>query len=217
MEVTSSARRTGRPLSFDRDTALAAAMHLFWRQGFEATSVAELTQAMGITPPSLYAAFGDKQRLCRAAIDRYLGGIEAVVARIEGAVTARAAARELLVAAAIHDTGEDTPLGCLVASSIVSSSPGAADLREEVAELRRTIEAALRRRIARDIRSGLLPATCDADIMAGHAVAVVQGMSTLAKDGAGRAKLLRIVEAAMQGWPPEARTRRDPDVRSIGG
>ena len=195
------ARRTGRPLSFDRDAALLSAMHLFWRHGYEATSVADLTRAMGITPPSLYAAFGDKRRLFLEAVHRYLGGLEAVERSIADAASAHDAARDLLVAAALGDTGTDTPPGCLLASSLVTSSPEADAVREALAEIRRGIEAALRARIARDISEGLLPAGSDAEMLAGHVFAVVQGMSTLAKDGAGRDKLMGIAEAAMAGWP----------------
>lgn len=198
-------RRTGRPLSFDRETALTAAMHLFWEHGFEATSIADLTRAMRITPPSLYAAFGDKQRLFREAVDRYLGGANAVERGISEAASAEAAARDLLTAAALGDTGADTPAGCLLASSMVSTSAGATGLREELATIRRAIEAALRERIERDVDAGLMPRDSDAEMLAGHVFAVVQGMSTLAKDGAGRAKLLRIAAAAMAGWPRQTR------------
>ena len=199
--LQSAPRRTGRPLSFDRDAALAVAMRLFWQHGFEATSVAELTQAMGITPPSLYAAFGDKRGLFREAVHLYLGGVDSVAESITGAATARDAALALLAAAAIGDSGEDTPPGCLLASSLVSSSTAAADVREELAGIRRGIEAALRLRIERDVRDGHLPDDTDSEALAGHVFAVVQGMSTLAKDGAGREKLLRIVDSAMAGWP----------------
>ena len=196
-----SVRRTGRPLSFDRETALDAAMHLFWRHGFEATSIAELTKAMGITPPSLYAAFGDKQGLFLATIDRYLGGVEAVTQTIASSASAREAAHDLLTAAALGDSREDAPPGCLLASSIVSSSMGAEPVRERLAQIRRNIEGALRERIERDIRDRILPVDTDADMLAGHVFAVVQGMSTLAKDGANRGKLLKIADAAMAGWP----------------
>ena len=195
--------RTGRPLSFDRASALDVAMRLFWEHGYEATSVAELTHRMGITPPSLYAAFGDKRRLFREAVHRYLGGATAVAQTITAAASARDAARGLLTAAAIGDTGEDTPPGCLLASSIVSGSSAAAEVREELAAIRREIEAALRSRIEQDVASGRLPPDTDAETLAAHAFAVVQGMSTLAKDGADRRKLLRIVDAAMAGWPGE--------------
>ena len=202
METRSPGRRApGRPPSFDREAALGQAMHLFWRHGYEATSVAMLTRGMGITAPSLYAAFGDKRRLFLAAVDRYLQGGQAVPALIDGAATARQAARDLLTAAAIGDTGDSTPAGCLLASAIVTCSEEAADVREALATMRRAIEARLRGRIEADVAAGRLPPGTDAEALAGHAMAVVQGMSTLAKDGANRAKLLRIVEAAMAGWP----------------
>lgn len=199
-------RRAGRPLSFDREAALRVAMHLFWQHGFEGTSIAALTAGMGITPPSLYAAFGDKRQLFREAVERYLGGASEVTATIAAAATAHAAARDLLISAAIGDTGDDTPPGCLLASSIVSCSDSAADIREELAAIRRDIESSLRARIERDVDDGVLPAGSDAEMLAGHVFAVVQGMSTLAKDGAGRAKLLRIVDGAMASWPGTARS-----------
>lgn len=198
------ARNKGRPLSFDRELALVSAMHLFWRHGYEATSVADLTQAMGITPPSLYASFGDKRRLFLETVDRYLGGVEDVEQRIASAVSALEAARDLMISAAVGDTGDDTPPGCLLASSLVTSSKDAEPVREALADMRRRIEAALRARIDRDIHEGLLPSKSDSETMAAHVFAVVQGMSTLAKDGAGRDKLMGIVDAVMAGWqrPP---------------
>ena len=200
----SAVRRTGRPLSFDREAALDAAMHLFWEHGYEATSISELTRKMKITPPSLYAAFGDKRRLFQEAVDRYLGSAGAVVRSIQAAASARDAAHDLLTAAALGDTGEDTPPGCLLASSIVSCSTQAADVREALAALRREIEAALRSRVERDVADGRLSPDTDARLLAAHAFAVVQGMSTLAKDGADRNKLLGVVRVAMAVWPDAA-------------
>ncbi|RYE74055.1 MAG: TetR/AcrR family transcriptional regulator, partial [Hyphomicrobiales bacterium] len=116
-------------------------MHLFWRHGYEATSVADLTRAMGITPPSLYAAFGDKRRLFLEAVERYLGGLEAVERSIASATSAYDAARNLLVSAVIGDTGNDTPPGCLLASSLVTSSTEADAVREALADMRRRMSA----------------------------------------------------------------------------
>lgn len=181
--------------------ALTRAMHLFWRHGFEATSISDLTQAMGITPPSLYGAFGDKRRLFLEAIEHYLGGLQAIEQQIASADSATAAARDLLFSAVIGDTGETTPPGCLLASSLVSSSSEADGVRETLAEIRRSIESALRGRIEQDIREGVLPRHTDAEMLAGHVFAVVQGMSTLAKDGADRDKLMKIANAAMASWP----------------
>lgn len=202
------ARRTGRPLSFDREQALDAAMRLFWKHGFEGTSVAQLTRAMGITPPSLYTAFGDKRALFLEAVRRYLGGDGTIARQIEAAPSAHEAARDILTAAALGDTGPDTPPGCLLASSIVSSSASATGVRDELGKMRGAIEASLRVRMERAIAEGELPAGTDAEALAAHVFAVVQGMSTLAKDGADRDKLMRVVEQTLAGWPGRGSTSK---------
>lgn len=195
-------RRPGRPLSFDRDAALTTAMHLFWRHGYETTSVAELTDAMGITPPSLYTAFGDKKALFLEAVDRYVDhGSVSALGTIREAATARDAAAALLHGSAVAFTGADTPAGCLVASAAISGSDAAGDVRAHLGRIRRDIEAALRSKITADISGGRLPADTDAAALAATTVAITLGMSTLAKDGADRTKLLVIAETAMRAWP----------------
>ncbi len=201
-EPAPSARRPGRPLSFDRDAALHRAMLLFWRHGYEGTSLAALTAAMGVTPPSVYAAFGDKKRLFLEAVHRYVSGPVTLEATLEGAPTARDAVLALLRGVAVGFTGADTPPGCLLASAAISCSAGADDVRDHLAALRRDVEDALRRRIDAAVAAGEL--ATDADALAGHVVAVIQGLSTLARDGAPREKLLRVVDVAMAGWPGPA-------------
>jgi AcrR family transcriptional regulator len=121
-------RKAGRPLSFDRDAALHAAMLLFWRHGYEATSLADLTAAMGVTPPSIYTVFGDKKGLFRAAVARYMSGPVTSAGIIADAASARDAAAGLLEAAAVGFTGADTPAGCLLATGAISCSAAAADV-----------------------------------------------------------------------------------------
>ncbi len=197
-------RRPGRPLSFDPEAALAPAMLLFWRHGYEATSLAALTQAMGITPPSIYAAYGDKRGLFRAAVRRYLAQPHTPVEIVAAAPSAAAAARALLDGAAAAFTGDDTPAGCLLASSAVAVSPEAEDVREELAAIRRGIEAALRGRIAGEVADGAMPADADPEVLAAHVMAVIQGLSTLARDGAPRAKLQAVARFALAAWPSSA-------------
>ena len=132
-------RKGGRPLSFDRDKALHQAMLLFWRHGYEGTSLQALTAALGVTPPSIYAAFGDKKRLFQEAVQLYSAGGSASARIIGGAPTARAAAEGLLQAAACGFTGAETPPGCLVASAAVTGSPASADMQAELAAVRREI------------------------------------------------------------------------------
>jgi AcrR family transcriptional regulator len=194
-------RRPGRPLSFDRETALRQAMLLFWQHGYEGTSLSDLTAAMGVTAPSIYTAFGDKRRLFLEAVDRYLSGRSTPILAIEQAATARDAAWSMLQAAAAAFTGADTPPGCLLASAAISCSRAASDVKTELATIRQAIEAALRRRIEADMAGGILDASTDPDALAGQVMAVVQGMSTLARDGASREKLLRIAGTTMRAWP----------------
>jgi AcrR family transcriptional regulator len=188
------AKKTGRPLSFDRDAALHAAMLLFWRHGYESTSLADLTQAMGITPPSLYAAYGDKKRLFLAAVDRYANGPQNAHQIMRNAATARDAAQELLTSAAIGFTGSDTPPGCLLATGAISCSTAARDVQMALADIRLQITRALEARIAAE-------GIADAPALAAHVVAVIQGLSTLARDGGTRAQLLAVAGLAMAVWP----------------
>jgi AcrR family transcriptional regulator len=193
-------RKPGRPLGFDRDAVLYQAMLLFWRHGYEATSVSDLTAAMAITPPSLYTAFGDKKQLFLEAVQRHVSGPVTSASIIDEAPTAREAAADLLKAAAVGFTGESTPAGCLLASSAISCSSAAADVQQALAQIRLGIEKRLRTRIDQDNAAGSRPKV-DAEAMAGYVMAVIQGMSTLARDGATREQLSSVADAALQAWP----------------
>ncbi len=197
---TSTARKLGRPLSFDRDAALRRAMLIFWRYGYETTSITDLTGAMGISPPSLYATFGDKRRLFLETVRLYVGDPQTTSVAFDVAPTSREAARGLLTAAAAAYTGEDTPSG-LLASATASGSAASADVQEVVAEVRRGVERRLSARIERDVAEGVLPAWADARALSGLVMAVMQGMSVLARDGAERSALLAIAAAALAAWP----------------
>jgi AcrR family transcriptional regulator len=194
-------RKKGRPLSFDRDAALHKAMLLFWEHGYEATSLNDLTSALGVTPSSIYSAFGDKKGLFFDAVGLYLSGPVTLEAMLAQAPSARAAVQTMLEGAAVAFTGEKTPSGCLLASAALSCSESAADVRQTLAAIRQGMEAQLRDRIVLGVtRQEPLPAV-DADALAGMVMAVIQGMSTAARDGAPREKLLRIAAAALAAWP----------------
>lgn len=188
-------------MSFDREAGLHKAMLLFWRHGYEATSLNDLTSALGVKPSSIYTVYGDKKRLFLEAVSRYMSGPVTSDSIIDQAADGREAALGLLKAAAFGFTGEDTPAGCLLASSAISCSHSASDVQEELATIRRAIEARLRQKVRSSVAAGLLPADTSADALAGMTMAVIQGMSTLARDGASREKLLQLVDAAMQAWP----------------
>lgn len=196
-----SPRKIGRPLSFDREAALQQAMLTFWRHGYETTSIAELTEAMGITPPSLYTAFGDKKRLFLEAARRYAGDPVVTARAIDEAASAHDAARAMLTGAAIAFTGETTPKGCLLASATASGSAASSDVQTAIADIRHGILDCLTARIERDKADGMLPRDTDSAPLAGLVIAVIQGMSVLARDGAPRPLLLDIAEATLRSWP----------------
>ena len=197
----SAPRKTGRPLSFDRETALEQAMLTFWRHGYETTSIVDLTTAMGVTAPNLYTAFGDKKRLFLEAVNRYAGAPTAMAARIDGAESAYDAARNMLLDAATAFTGKATPRGCLLASATASGSSDCADVQRAVANIRRRIGVQLRARIERDVAARLLPRDTDAQTLADFVLTVIQGMSVLARDGVPRRRLVEVCDAALRAWP----------------
>lgn len=201
MESTPSPRKPGRPLSFDRQAALQKAMLTFWQHGYETTSISDLTAAMGVTAPSIYTAFGDKKRLFMEAMFLYAGSREDLQHALDNAATARDAASTMLNAAALAFTGRTTPRGCLLASATASGSKDAADVQQAVADVRRDIMARLKGRIDWDVSLGILPDATPSTSLAAMVVAVIQGLSVLARDGVEREELLEVASCALDGWP----------------
>ena len=187
-------------------------MLLFWEHGYEATSLSQLTAAMGIGAPSLYAAFGDKQALFLAAVDRYVARGGADTQSLMGdAKTAREAVAHFLEASALRLTNPHFPRGCMVVLAAVSCSEEAAPVQHKLAACRAAWEKGLRQRIERGIADGEVPATTNAAALASFYMAVVQGMSLHAKDGGTRKRLQEIAETALLAWPagpPPKKTRR---------
>lgn len=202
METSERSKSRGRPLTFNRDDALEQAMLLFWKHGYESTSVGDLTKAMGITAPSLYAAFGNKKQLFLEAVDRYLARQIESLTLFHDATTAREAAHHLLLTSATLFTGSDTPAGCLVTSATISCSSAAEDVQIALREIRKQVEAELLEKIEHDVAAGKLGPEPAARPLAALCMAVVEGMSTLARDGATRSELIAVAEAAMRAWPP---------------
>jgi AcrR family transcriptional regulator len=195
-------KRLGRPLSFDRDKALNAALLQFWQTGYETTSVADLTHAMGITAPSLYTAFGDKESLFLECLAKYANpGPKTTPELIAEARSARQAAQQLLELSARWFTQRDAPAGCLVASSASSGSVSSQRVRAALKNIRDANRKALQKRAERDIHEGHLPRTVNAQALASLTMAIVQGMSTLARDGASQKALLDLARTAMSVWP----------------
>lgn len=197
----------GRPRSFDREQALERAMHVFWMHGYETASLADLTAAMGINPPSLYAAFGDKEQLFLEAVGRYLETLRTGWAVLHQAHTARDAIGRLLDWTAGLMTQSRGPRGCLLMMSTTNCS--SRTVRDAIAELRSIGEAQIRECLQRGIEQGEISAGVDAAGLAKFFVTVIMGMSMQARDGATRENLLEIASVAMRSWPvPEKPVRR---------
>src|ERR671935_82642 len=150
-------KQRGRPREFDRDEALERAMRLFWSRGYEATSISDLTQAMDITPPSLYGAFGDKKRLFLEAVERYEQEAGSFARKaLTSEPTAELAIRRLLLEAAKSFADPKNPKGCLMVLGATNCAIESTDIFEALAERRRNAENAVRARIATGQKAGEL-------------------------------------------------------------
>lgn len=179
----------GRPRSFDRDAALELAMEAFWRYGYDGTSIAILTQKIGIKPPSLYAAFGDKRRLFDEAALLYVQHFRATLDHSLDAPTARESVARLLTTFAVKQADPDMPPGCLVFREPL--------LAGERARTRGVIAA----RIARGRAAGDVPEQADPAELASFITVVLTGMTAQARDGASLDQLLSAAVIAMDAWP----------------
>jgi AcrR family transcriptional regulator len=177
-------------------------MELFWRQGYESTSISDLTSAMGITAPSLYAAFGDKERLYLEAVERYKSDLGNSGRILAGEATARGAVERLLEASAIELTNtKDHPPGCMVVASAINGSPQSAHLQDALRGCRLEAEARITAKIKRGVRDGELPLRTNAAALGKFYMTVMQGMTIQARDGATQKDLLAVARAAMLHWP----------------
>ncbi len=191
----------GRPRQFDIDQALDAALLLFWRHGYEGTSMAALTKAMGINVPSLYAAFGNKESLFKKALDRYLQNPASYLPKALEEPTARCAVEKLFQGAINMVMNPRHPDGCLLVQGALASSPAAASIRKELSLRRKAAEAAVRRRFERAVAEGDLPANVKAANLARYVLTVLWGLSVQAAGGASRTQLKEVVQLALRCWP----------------
>ena len=191
----------GRPRAFDREEALRRAMTVFWARGYEGASVGDLTEAMGINKPSLYAAFGCKEDLFREAIALY-DAVESEPIRcaLDEELTARAAVEAVLRHNAQAYPNPDKPRGCMIVLSSLLGTPESEEVRRFLTETRKAGEDALRQRVERGIAEGDVPAGADARKIAAFYTTVIQGLSVQARDGASTEALNAIVDCAMAAW-----------------
>ena len=195
----------GRPRSFDREQALEQAMEVFWRKGYDATSIQDLTEAMGINPPSLYAAFGDKEKLYVEAVEYYRAQRGEHVRQILAEEpTARGAVEKALRGAVAELCRRDSPSGCLLTMSTGCSSVSDG-VQQMLVRKRLMARERIRERIQRGIDEGDVPASTDALALAEFVTTVFAGMAMHARDGASRKSLLATVDNAMRAFPEVAR------------
>ena len=193
--------RTGRPRGFCIETALDRAMTVFWQKGYEGASLSDLTHAMNINPPSLYAAFGNKEGLFRAVLERYDARRKGLMDSVLAASDAKTAAQLFLegVAEFSANTNGRNPPGCLLVQSGLSCSDQ--DIPDVLAQHRAEKEKMLRERFERDRKEGNLPKSANPAVLASYLVAMANGMCVQASAGASSKDLMAVVKLALDAWP----------------
>jgi AcrR family transcriptional regulator len=190
----------GRPRAFDADAALDKATEVFWRRGYEGATIAQLTEAMGINPPSLYAAFGSKEGLLKAALDRYSAKRAAFMEKILNAPTAREVADRMLMGIADTQTDPANPPGCFLVQGGLACGTGSENVPFELAARRAQTEDQLRERFVRAKAEGDLKETADPAALARYISAVTAGMGVMASSGADREALRQVAAVSLKAF-----------------
>jgi AcrR family transcriptional regulator len=193
--------RTGRPRGFCVEETLDRAMTVFWRHGYEGASMSDLTAAMGINSPSLYACFGSKEGLFRAVLERYDERRKSFMESVLAAPTAAKTAETYLhgVADFAIDTSGKNPPGCLLLQSGLSC--GDSDIPDEMARHRAEKETALCDRFKRAHKEGDLPKTANPAALARYLMTVSNGICVQAASGATAKELHEVAGIALTSWP----------------
>jgi AcrR family transcriptional regulator len=201
MEVQTAPAARGRPREFCVDQALSAALRVFWSKGYEGASLTELTEAMGVTRPSLYAAFGNKESLFRKALDLYEREKLAFMTAALEAPSAHGVMERVLTHALEMQTDSCGPRGCLSVISSVACGAEAESVKAEVFARRASSEAALLARFERAAAEGDLPPGVEPAGLVRYLYAVLQGMAIQAGSGVPREELKVLVRTALALWP----------------
>lgn len=191
----------GRPRSFDPDKALDKALRVFWRRGYEGASLPELTKAMGINRPSMYAAFGNKEQLFKKVVDRYCEEPTAHLEECLAAPTIREVAERLIRGTAERLASPKNPRGCLILQGALACGKESDAIRRDLTARRAERELAIRERFALAAKKGELPKGVDPDDLARYVSTVMQGLAVQATSGASGEELMGIAEVALRNWP----------------
>jgi AcrR family transcriptional regulator len=191
----------GRPRKFDMDQALDHALEVFWRKGYEGATLCDLTEAMGINPPSLYAAFGNKEGLFRQALGRYAEARASLAREALSASKAKDGVAALLRGTAHFLTETCNPAGCLLVQGVAGAGEHAQCIRDELNRRRASGEKVLRERLKRARTEGELETDSDPAALARYLTTVMEGMAVQAASGASRKQLEAVAETALRAWP----------------
>lgn len=191
----------GRPRGFDREAALEKAMDVFWARGYAGASIAELTEAMGINPPSLYAAFGSKEELFKQAVALYAETDDVcTMSMLEGDLSTRDSIAAMLMASARSCARPGKPTGCFLMLGAANGGPETDAAQDYLCDRRRDMGGRIHARLARGVTDGELPAALDLARVTAYFATVIKGMSIEARDGADIATLMAVAHSAMLGW-----------------
>ncbi len=201
MNTTKLKKPRGRPANFDHEEALEKALQVFWSRGYEGTSMSELTEALAINKPSIYAAFGNKETLFRKALARYATGPAAFVGEAMNEPTAHQVVEKFLTQAVDFFSDKSTPNGCMIVQGALTCGQGSSKIQQELVAYRSSIETTLTKRFELAKTQGDLAANANTKQLAKYIATIHQGMSVQATSGATREELLAIVEMALKNWP----------------
>jgi AcrR family transcriptional regulator len=192
---------SGRLRQFDADVALDRALEVFWARGYEGATLPELTKAMGINRPSLYAAFGNKEQLFRKALDRYQTGPMSFLTEALGEPTARSATEAIFSGFIDLQRNREKARGCLIVSGALASGEAAETVRQELARLRQSIVAVFRKRFESAVENGDLPKGTDCATLGRYVATVLGGLAVQAASGTSEKELRLVAALAMRAWP----------------
>ncbi|MEU6411549.1 TetR/AcrR family transcriptional regulator [Microbispora sp. NPDC046933] len=198
---TKQSGHIGRPRGFDADEALERAMLVFWEHGYEGASLAKLTEAMGISTTSMYAAFGNKEELFRKALERYTEGPGAYLTRALEEPTALDVATAILTGTIRTTTRPAAPQGCLAVQSALTASDSGRGVRDLLAAWRNNGCSCVRARFERAVDDGDLPPDTDPGLLARYITTLAFGIAVQAASGVGRDELQGMADAALRNWP----------------
>jgi AcrR family transcriptional regulator len=202
MKTVTPTKKPGRPRKFDKDLALDIVMKVFMQKGYEATSLTDITTALGINRPSIYAAFGNKEELFAQALGKYIQGPIAYLNDVLSEKTSRDVVRVLLMKSVeLIVSCAEQPRGCLAVQSSISSELAAAGIQQNIVNGLRQIEVNIKNRFDRAIDEGDLPNDINSLLLAKYVTTLHKGLSIQASNGANEEELLGIVEIALKSWP----------------